>query len=172
MKPGPAPKPTALHLVHGNPSKKSRDELRDGVSPDIVLPDPPDLLSDEAKEEWARLGPEMVRLGLISNLDRAAFAVCCEHWATWLHAQAKLKALGPEGLVDVTPSGYVQMSVWLQIRNRAAEGLRAYLGEFGMTPSARTSFPALSPQMNLPGIPDANAGQAQKPASPAARHFT
>lgn len=171
MKPGPAPMPASLRLVTGNASKVPDHKLKHELKPDITLPDPPANLSDEAKAEWVRLGPEMIRLGLISNLDRAAFAVCCEHWATWLMAQDQLKALGPAGFVEVTPSGYRQMSVWLQIRNRAAEGLRQYLNEFGMTPSARTGFTALSPQMPL--FPDAptQPTAGSQPANPASRHF-
>lgn len=172
MKPGPPPKPSRLHLVDGNPSKLPAHKLRDGVEPDIVLPDPPACLSDEAKAEWARLGGEMIRLGLISNIDRAAFAVCCEHWATWCTAQIELQKVGPAGLVTVTPSGYAQMSVWLQVRNRAAEGLRQYLHEFGMTPSARTQFNGMSPQMQLFPTPDAGQETRAEAASPAARHFT
>lgn len=170
MKPGPAPMPASLRLVTGNASKVPDHKLRHELKPDVVLPDPPDHLSPEAKAEWQRLGPEMIRLGLITNLDRAAFAVCCEHWATWCFAQAKLKEGGAEAYVEVTPSGYKQMGVWLQIRNRAAEGLRQYLGEFGMTPSARTGFTAISPQMPL--FPDAPSQPAAgNQTSPAARHF-
>lgn len=173
MKPGPKPLPANVHIINGNPSKKSGRELRDQLRPDVVLPDPPALLSEEAKVEWARLGPEMIRLGLITQLDRMAFSVCCEHWATWCTAQAELNKQGPAGMVDKTPSGYTQMSVWLQIRNRAAEGLRQYLNEFGMTPSARTSLNSITPQ--LPLFPEAaNAGTANSPgaADPAARHFS
>ena len=163
--------PASLRLVTGNASKVPAHQLKHELKPDITLPDPPANLSDEAKAEWVRLGPEMIRLGLISNLDRMAFSVCVEHWATWLMAQDKLKALGADGFVEVTPSGYKQMSVWLQIRNRASEGLRQYLNEFGMTPAARTGFTALSPQMPL--FPDAPANPAASSAgtNPASRHF-
>jgi P27 family predicted phage terminase small subunit len=172
MKPGPAPLPGNVHAMRGNPSKKSANALRDELKPVIVLPDPPDSLSESAKAEWVRLGPEMIRLGLITNIDRAAFSVCCEHWATWLMAQDELKKLGPAGYIESTPSGYKQMSVWLQIRNRAAEGLRQYLNEFGMTPSARTGFTSLlSPQLPLFPDADSNASGAQAPINPAARHF-
>lgn len=171
MKPGPAPMPANLRLVTGNASKVPASQLKHELKPDVNLPDPPEALSVEAKAEWQRLGAEMIRLGLITNLDRAGFAVCCDHWATWLMAVTELGKLGAAGHVETTPSGYKQMSVWLQIKNRAAEGLRQYLNEFGMTPSARTGFSALSPQMPL--FPDAPA-QPQagaQPANPASRHF-
>lgn len=172
MKPGPAPLPANVHRLNNNPSKKSDRELRDDVKPDVVLPDPPEHLLPEAKAEWFRLGPEMIRLGLISQLDRAEFALYCQFWARWVHAELKLKELQDAGLVESTPSGYRQIGVWLQISNRAAEGMHKSASEFGMTPSARTGFTGrLSPQMPL--FPDANpqTDGAEKPTNPAARHF-
>lgn len=172
MKPGPAPLPANVHRMNNNPSKKSAGELKDELKPDVCLPDPPAHLLPEAKVEWVRLGPEMIRLGLITQLDRAEFASYCQHWARWVQAETKLKELGDSGLIDTTPSGYKQMGVWLQISHRAADGMHKSAREFGMTPSARTGFTGrLTPQMPL--FPDANpqTGAEAKPANPAARHF-
>lgn len=172
MKPGPAAKPANLHLVNGNPSKKSASELRDELKPDVVLPDPPDHLLPEAKAEWVRLGPEMIRLGLITQLDRAEYAQYCQHWARWVQAELMLATLQDGGLVETTPSGYRQIGVWLQISNRACEAMHRSAKEFGMTPSARTGFTGrLTPQMPLfPDVPKPN-GSEDKPPQTAARHF-
>ena len=172
MKPGPAQLPANVHRLNGNPSKKSDRDLRDEIKPDIVLPDPPEHLMPEAKAEWTRLGPEMIRLGLITALDRAEFALYCQHWARWVHAELKLKELQEAALIECTPSGYRQIGVWLQISNRASEGMHKSAVEFGMTPSARTGFTGrLTPQMPL--FPDANSqtGGTEVPPNPAARHF-
>jgi P27 family predicted phage terminase small subunit len=172
MNPGRRTLPANVHRLNNNPSKKSDSELREDINPDVVLPDPPEHLLPEAKTEWGRLGPEMIRLGLITQLDRAEFALYCQHWARWVHAEVKLKELQEAGLVEITPSGYRQIGVWLQISNRAAEGMHKSACEFGMTPSARTGFAGrLTPQMSL--FPDANpkTDGAEIPANPAARHF-
>jgi P27 family predicted phage terminase small subunit len=171
MKRGPAPLPANVHMLNGNPSKKSSAELRNELKPDVVLPDPPEHLADLAKAEWNRLGAELIRLGLISQLDRAAFAVYCQAYARWAAAEAKLKVAGEDALVETTPSGYRQMSVLLQISNRAADQMHKFMCEFGMTPSARTRFTTLSAQ--LPLFPDANntnPGASQAPDA-ASRHF-
>ena len=172
MKPGPAPLPANVHKLNNNPSKKSDRDLRDDIKPDVVLPDPPEHLMIEAKAEWVRLGPEMIRLGLITQLDRAEFALYCQCWARWVQAELKLKELQEAGLVESTPSGYRQIGVWLQISNRAAEAMHKSAAEFGMTPSARTGFTGrLTPQMPL--FPDAHqqTAGAEIPANPAARHL-
>ena len=126
----------------------------------------------EAKAEWVRLGPEMIRLGLITQLDRAEFSLYCQSWARWSYAELMLKKLEDAGLVESTPSGYRQIGVWLQIAHRAAEAMHKSAVEFGMTPSARTGFTGrLTPQMPL--FPDAHqqTGGTETPANPAARHL-
>jgi P27 family predicted phage terminase small subunit len=159
-----------VHLLNGNPSKKTASELRGELKPDVVLPEPPPHLSELAKEEWGRLGGEMIRLGLISNLDRAAFAVYCQAYARWVRAEEKLKELGDDSLVETSPNGYKQMSVQLQISNRAVDQMHKFMCEFGMTPSARTRFTNINAQ--LPLFPDANPTTgASAPADPASRHF-
>lgn len=42
------------------------------------IPDPPGYLSDEGKEVWARLAPDMVRLGRLKPHYHDLFAVYCE----------------------------------------------------------------------------------------------
>ncbi|MDZ7809187.1 MAG: phage terminase small subunit P27 family [Arhodomonas sp.] len=89
-------------------------------------------------KEWDRLSGELRELGLISQIDRAAFAVYCQAYGRWVRAEERMAELGDEGLVETAPSGYRQMSVWLQISNRATDQMKSFLAEFGMTPSARS----------------------------------
>ncbi|MDP9225839.1 MAG: phage terminase small subunit P27 family, partial [Actinomycetota bacterium] len=44
----------------------------------------PARLSREARAEWKRIAPELERIGLLSNLDRALLTVWCETWAHWV----------------------------------------------------------------------------------------
>jgi phage terminase small subunit len=50
---GRKPKPTHLKLVTGNPG--NRPLKPDSVEVDAILPDPPEHLFEEAKEEWRRV---------------------------------------------------------------------------------------------------------------------
>lgn len=164
MKPGPRPLPSNVHYLRGNPSKKPLAELSDDFSPDIELPKCPQHLGREAKKEYQRLGLELERYGLMSKLDRNALAMAAVEWARHVWAEEKIEELnrkdeaGEKGLVDKTPSGYKQQSVYLQISRKAMEIYLKFAAEFGLTPSARSRVPADGNQLALPGIeakPDA-----------------
>ncbi|MEW8027826.1 MAG: phage terminase small subunit P27 family [Candidatus Thiodiazotropha sp.] len=158
---GPKPLPANVHLLNGNPSKKKASELVDAVRPDVEIPDAPAHLLPEAKIEWYRITPELEKLGLISKLDRAALAAYCQSYARWVQADTKIQSMGVDGLVSVTPNGFLQMSVWLQICNREKESMQKFAAEFGMTPSARSRVTA-SPQIPLP-LDDGDNNQQKSP---------
>lgn len=135
--------PVNVHVLNGNPGGKAKDKLVDHVSPQTKLPRAPDHLLPDAAVEWRRIGRELKKLGLVSSIDRAALALYCQAWARWVMAETKLKELGEDGMIDVTPSGFAQMSTWLQISNRAATQLQRALIEFGMSPAARNGVTPL-----------------------------
>lgn len=149
---GPKSKPAHLHLVTGNPSKLPVRGLLQKLQRPVELPECPADLSDDAKAEWNRLGPLLESLGLISQLDLAAFALYCDAWGQFLHATRKLQALGDEGMVMSTPSGYKQIGPWLSIKNNAAEKVNKYKAEFGLSPADWNRVDA-SPQGDLFGGP-------------------
>lgn len=148
---GPKPLPANVHQLRGNPSKLSAEKLRDEVRPEVEVPSCPAHLLPAARREWKRISSELEKLGLVSKIDRAALAVYCQAYARWAQAETKLKGLGEGGLIDETPNGFKQMSVWLQISNRAVEQMHKFLAEFGMTPSARSRVTPSNPQLGLFG---------------------
>ncbi|PUB82424.1 MAG: phage terminase small subunit P27 family [gamma proteobacterium symbiont of Ctena orbiculata] len=158
---GPKPKPAQLHVLNGNPSKKKAHELLDAVQPDTEIPDVPAHLMPDAKIEWYRISVELEKLGLISQLDRAALAAYCQAYGRWVMAENKMQSLGDRGLVAHTPNGFEQMSVWLQISNRAQEQMHKFMAEFGMTPSARSRVTP-STQLSLP-LEDDNSNDQKSP---------
>lgn len=135
---GPQPLPANVHLLRGNPSKKSAAELNGGVSPDVEIPLPPTHLKGEALKEWKRITPDLLKLGLISNIDRAALAMYCTAWGRHADAEQKIRALGDEALVSETPNGFQVQGVWLNISNKAMEMCHKFMADFGMSPSARS----------------------------------
>lgn len=57
------------------------------------------------------------------------------------------------GHIGTTPSGYQQISVWLQISNRSLEQCEKFLSHFGMSPALRARVTASDPrQPELPGV--------------------
>lgn len=153
---GPKPLPANVHMLRGNPSKLPAEKLRNEVRPDIEIPTCPKHLSTTARTEWRRITVELEKLGLISQIDRAALAVYCQAYGRWVQAENKLKELGEDGIVDETPSGYKQIGVWLQVSNRAVEQMHKFQAEFGMTPSARSRVTPSNPQGEL--FPDESKG--------------
>lgn len=162
---GPKPAPATLHLLRGNPSKLPLSSLLDDVvRPPVALPECPVHLDAEARAEWARIGVHLVNLGLVSEIDRAALAAYCTAWSDYVWASNRIAALnagdasGERGRIWDTPSGYKQISVPMQIRNRALEQMRKGLAEFGMSPSSRSRVTPSDPRLWVPGMERPKAG--------------
>jgi len=148
---GPKALPTNVHLLKGNPSKLSKSQLTDAVRPDVEIPKPGKHLMPDALKEWKRITVELEKLGLISKIDKAALEVYCQAYARWVRAELKMKEFGEAGEISETPNGFQQMSAWLTISNRAVDQMKAFLTEFGMSPSSRGRVTTSSPQMSLFG---------------------
>lgn len=156
MKPGRPPKPTALKLVQGNPGR--RPIGKDEPVPDVTAPDCPAHLTADAKAEWDRIMPLLVRLKVVSELDTAALALYCQAFARWQEAERRIaeqKAKGGDGLLVKAPSGYPIQNPYLAIANRAMEDCHKYLQQFGLSPAARTRV-TVSLQGDLFGNEEAN----------------
>lgn len=150
--------PANVHLLHGNPSKKSGAELEAAtIRVPIQLPPCPQHLGAEARAEWKRIGPHLVTAGLVTEMDRAALAAYCQAWGEWTVLERRVKETmatkGADALVDVTPSGYRQVAAMAQARDRALDRMLRFAKEFGLTPASRIQSTA-GQQMALPGVPD------------------
>ncbi len=167
---GPLPKPAVLKLLEGNPGKRSLD-LSDGVNPRVAIPTFPKHLGPEARKEWKRITPLLEELGLISGLDRAALALYCQAAGRLAELETafngkvdRLVEAGKSKNVTyadavyeashaVTPSGYAQQSVIVQLIRSHREQVNRYLMHFGLSPAARGRVQASNyVQPDLPGI--------------------
>lgn len=151
---GRRPTPATVHAIRGNPSKKSATELAAGlaskqIDPETAAPTCPDHLTADAKSEWKRIVKDLVTLGVVTKIDRAALAVYCQAWADWKTARKKIAEMKDAGFVEATPSGYKQISAWMQAANRAEDRMLKAGALFGMNPSARTSLEVRTPQGEL-----------------------
>jgi P27 family predicted phage terminase small subunit len=134
---GPPPKPTALKLLQGThrPDRAPKNEPK----PKIEKPTCPAWLSKVAKAEWRRVSGDLVKLGLLSKLDRSALAAYCEAYAEWRAMEELLREVGR---TQESESGYVLVRPEVATRNQAAARMKAFLAEFGMSPAARTRVEA------------------------------
>jgi P27 family predicted phage terminase small subunit len=125
-------KPTILKSVKGTerPSRVNPDEPQ----PPAAIPDPPHHLSKYAREEWNRMAPILLDMGLISESDRSAFAMYCQAWGDHVKAEYMIRK---HGAVVKTSNGNIVQSPWVGISNRAKLIAHKFLVGFGMTPADR-----------------------------------
>ncbi|WP_343728512.1 phage terminase small subunit P27 family [Duganella sp.] len=155
--------PATVHLIRGNPSKKSAEELAGATSrsgPPAQAPACPDFLTADAKTEWRRIINDLVVLGVVTKIDRAELAVYCQAWSDWKMARKKIAEMRDTGFVETTPSGYKQMSAWMQVANRAEDRMRTAGSSFGLNPAARGRLEIRSPQGEL--FPNEQKDAAEK----------
>jgi P27 family predicted phage terminase small subunit len=129
---GRKPTPTSLKVLEGNPGHRPLNGSE--PKPPATLPDPPDALSAAAKKMWRRIGPKFAALGVIAEVDEAAFAVLCESYTSWLKLIELARENGPVVLVNgqPVPNPYAVRA------DKEAEKMRKMLAEFGGSPSSRS----------------------------------
>lgn len=148
MKPGTKPKPTQLKLVEGNRGKRplNRKEPRTVTA----LPTAPAHLTADALEEWNRVAHWLHRIGLLSEVDRAALAAYAQAYGRWVQAERAIAKMAEKdqltgGLMIKTTNGNAIQNPLVGTANKAAADMMRYAAEFGMTPSARTRIAAEAP---------------------------
>ena len=82
---GRKPKPTAVKQLEGNPGKRQLNANE--PKPVARAPSCPKWLEDDAKKEWRRLAKQMEQLGILTEVDMAAFAGYCQAYARWKEAE-------------------------------------------------------------------------------------
>lgn len=114
-KSGPAPTPTALKILRGNPGKRAltKREPHPGVAP----LNPPKWLGREGCIVWREYAPKLYALGLLTELDVELFAQACA-----LAATARTLLPGSSDHI------------------KAVESASRILARFGFTPSDRTKI--------------------------------
>lgn len=129
---GRKPKPAALRIIEGNPRQKP---IPNPPQPRIGdLPEPPDFLPKNAKEEWVRVAVELHRLGILTQIDTAAFGAYCESYSTWRGA---VEAIERDGVTVMGAHGNVVKHPMISVAREAAAAMMRYAESFGMTPAGR-----------------------------------
>lgn len=130
---GRKPKPTALKILEGNPGKRQLNAKE--PTPPKKAPKCPSWLDAEAKKEWRRLSRQLEDLGLLTNIDMAAFAGYCQAFARWKEAE---EFISKHGTIVKTPSGYWQQVPQVSIAQTYLKIMNKLCEQFGLTPSARS----------------------------------
>ena len=130
---GPAPQPTQLKIMRGNPGRRPLNERE--PRPEMGVPSCPRWLDKDARAEWRRVVPQLDKMGLIGKIDRNALALYCDAWSQFLSIRRILKE---KGFSYILSSGYVQQRPEVAAYHKLQMMLRNWCHEFGMTPSARS----------------------------------
>lgn len=138
---GRKPTPTALKIVTGNPGQRALPAHE--PRPEPLRSPPPEFLSDRARQAWNDLAPVLDRVGVLAETDAAALVGLCEAYADLQEARAAL-AEGKRFYTTTTPAGdtMIRPHPALAAASDADRRFRAWLVEFGMTPSARSRVAA------------------------------
>ncbi len=126
--------PIKLRLLRGNPGRRPVPRQAAEPSPGAECPT---WLPREAKAEWARLAPELERLGLLTVIDRACFVGFCEAWAEFKETTEEIERTG---MITTAANGTLIPNPLVGIRNGAMKQLRAFASEFGCTPASRAGL--------------------------------
>nr|DAT96168.1 MAG TPA: terminase small subunit [Caudoviricetes sp.] len=130
---GRKPKPTALKMLEGNPGGRPLNEAE--PTPQKKAPRCPPWLEDEAKREWKRMAKVLEQMGLLTEMDMAAFAGYCQAYARWKEAE---EFLTQHGSMVRTPNGYLQQVPQVSIAQTNMKIMLKFCEQFGLTPSARS----------------------------------
>jgi P27 family predicted phage terminase small subunit len=119
----------------------------------------PAYLTEEAAAEWIRLEPKLVALGLMSQLDRAAFAFYCQAYGRYVYAEKQIELARKADEAERREGGGVyymagkdrdtqKLTAWVQISRIAFEQTKSLLSEFGLSPAARARMGTDPAQLN------------------------
>lgn len=151
--PGPAPKPTALKKLEGNPGKRAlpKDEPNHAVPK--RQPPPPTHLNKEAKKHFKRIAARLIKVRVFTENDVENLALWCAAYADIVEADKHIQQEGhvvkTYGTVKDDEGNYVNVVIgskanpWVAILQKAWERLKSLNAEFGMTPASRTRIQAL-----------------------------
>lgn len=146
-------KPARIHELNGNPSKRDITEklnFEDKIEKFIEYPEAPDWIKKDeiAFNEWNRIAPELVKLGLLTKMDITAFESYCKNYSRYREAEEEIDKLGKTWFKS-EKSNYVQQLPQVAISHNYLKLCKDFMTEFGLTPSARN-------RMELPSEKESN----------------
>lgn len=132
---GPAPKPTALKVLQGNPGKRPLNEREPRPATTDRTPGAPRWLGEGAKRQWRRIAPGLYAVGLLTEVDVTALGMLCEALAQYFEARSQVDM---EGMVVESDKGNRYQHPALGVMKSSRQEIMKWAVQFGMTPSARS----------------------------------
>lgn len=146
---GPAPEPSILKYIRGNPSKEKVKTSE--PTPELLENfDPPEEIAEDALavKKWKASVPVLRRMRVFTEADLDAWVLYCRTWANWMRAKAKCDQYGRDNIAyELDPLDkegkklrikWTQPYTWAVDEKNLATDLRRLQQEFGLTPSSRS----------------------------------
>lgn len=142
---GRKPKPTHLHLINGNPGKRTRN--RTEPQPPRGIPNPPEHISDRAKLAWGAMAVKLDEMGVLTYADAWALEQLAENYAEILEWRKIIENTGRMTIITTTKGDERDVVNPACIALSDTEKrFRAMMAEFGLTPSSRSRVNAKPPE--------------------------
>ncbi|WP_308346325.1 phage terminase small subunit P27 family [Priestia aryabhattai] len=144
---GRNPKPLQLHLVEGNPNRKTKADLErmEEAEKKVTFKSdsikPPTWLDKQGKQTFKKLVKEFEETELLFNVDVYNLAMFADAYSLYIECT---KEIAREGLmVEYTNKGAETNKVphpLLTKKKQAFEQMTKIMSEFGLSPVARTKL--------------------------------
>ena len=137
-KSGPRYKPTQAKQMAGT-LRPDRVNPNEPVGPVLgKMPPCPSHLNGEAQKTWSRVGRALIDMGVLTWVDLQGLAAYCVVYARWQDVETQLQTYG----VMLSEDGRLFPSPYLKIAEDCLKQMRAWMTEFGITPSSRSRVTA------------------------------
>lgn len=144
---GPAPEPSILKYIRGNPSKETLNTAE--PTPALVPQNfpPPKTLDAKAVEVWNEMVPKLARMRVLTEADVPTLTRYCIEAVLYLACYEKVRIAGEEYTHwELDPNRtdgklrikYTQVAPWATQMHRHHAAMLRIEQEFGMTPSSRS----------------------------------
>lgn len=131
-------KPTQLKVLQGSRVRSDREAASNAAQPQIAVPPCPDWLDAKSRQQWDKIAPQLVALGLLSVIDGDLFGAYAETSARYGDVCSKLENIN--SWIGTTPNGFEVQTALVSIRNTLQKQLISLGREFGLSPAARSSI--------------------------------
>ena len=96
-------KPTKMRLFEGNPGNRPVPENEPTYDQHDVALEAPAWIHRYGREEWERIAPSLLLLGLLDDGSMQPFALYCQHFGLVREAAERVNR---DGMVCDTPNGH------------------------------------------------------------------
>ena len=143
---GPAPQPSILKYIRGNPSKERLNENE--PTPEMLEEEypAPEYLEGAGLQKWKEVVPLLIRMRVMTEADVETIARYCAMWEQWKKNYEIVKKNGDTLTMwepDPKRPGkervkYIQATPYATQMVKIADKLLRIEQEFGLTPSSRS----------------------------------